>query len=95
MVANYSDLSSFPGVYYVSRRATQAKNSMHDNGIYLAAGQGFYDQLDQFNRNRWGDYTAAEADTSNAFWFAGQYSSSGKIWLTRIGKVQFTAVNQP
>jgi len=95
LVANSSALSSFPGVYYASRRATQAKNSMHDNGIYLAAGQGFYDQLDQFNRNRWGDYTAAEADTSNAFWFAGQYSSSGKIWLTRIGKVQFTAVNQP
>jgi hypothetical protein len=95
MVANYSDLSFHPGVFYVSRRVTQAKNTMHDAGVFLATGQTFYQQLDQFNRNRWGDYTAAEVDSANAFWFAGQYSGPGGIWSTRIGKNAFTAINQP
>jgi hypothetical protein len=95
MVAAYSDLSNHPGVYYVSRRVTQAKNTMHDAGIFLFNGLTFYQQLDQFNRNRWGDYTAAEVDSTNAFWFAGQYSAASGIWSTRIGKNAFTAINQP
>ena len=102
-VAAYSDDNNFPGVFYVSRRVTQAKNTMHDAGIFLAAGQaGPYQQLDQVGRNRWGDYTAASADlsgqTDQIFWFAAQYSkliNGGVRWATRIGKNAFTAPNQP
>lgn len=95
MVASYSDLSNFPGVYYVSRRVTQAKNTMHDAGIYLANGQAFYQLLDRFGRNRWGDYSAAQIDTTDAFWFSAQYAGAGNTWRTRIGKNAFTARNQP
>ncbi len=98
MVANYSDLSSYPGTYYVSRRVTQAKNTMHDAGIWLSGGAGFYQQLDDHNRNRWGDYTAAQIQSNAKLWFAGQYSKlygSSYIWGTRIGQNAFTARTQP
>jgi hypothetical protein len=98
MVANYSDNSSYPGTYYVSRRVTQAKNTMHDGGIWLRSGQGFYQQLDNIGRNRWGDYTAAQIQANANLWFAGQYSKlygTSYIWGTAIGKNAFTARTQP
>lgn len=99
MVANYSDLSFYPGTFYVSRRVTQAKNTMHDVGIWLAGGAGFYQALDQYGRNRWGDYTAAQIQGNANFWFGGQYSklygTSSYIWGTRIGRNAFTARTQP
>lgn len=98
MVANYSDTSSYPGTWYVSRRVTQAKNTMHDNGIYIAGGQGYYYALDSYGRNRWGDYTAAQIEGNSYFWFGGQYSKSygtSFIWGTKIGRNSFTARNQP
>ena len=54
----------------------------------------FYQQLDQFGRNRWGDYVAAQTDTNNNFWFAADSNASAN-WATQIGKSAFTAVNQP
>jgi hypothetical protein len=98
MVANYSDLSSYPGTFYASRRTTQAKNTMHDAGTWLRGGQGFYQALDSQNRNRWGDYTAAQIQGNANFWFAGQYAKTfgaSRIWGTAIGKNAFTARNQP
>jgi hypothetical protein len=75
---------------------------MHDVGIFLATGQGFYQQLDSVGRNRWGDYTAAGSDSTGGgvtyFWFAGQYAKTlggSRIWGTRIGRNAFSAVNQP
>ncbi len=99
MVANYSDLSYYPGTYFVSRRVTHAKNAMHDVGMFLATGQGFYQALDGYGRNRWGDYTAAQTQGNGFFWYAGQYSklygASSYIWGTKIGRNAFTARNQP
>jgi hypothetical protein len=95
MVANYSDLNTFPGVFYVSRRVTQAKNTMHDVGVFLRSGDAFYQLLDSVNRNRWGDYNAAQLDTSNTFWFAAQYARTGNSWGTRIGRNAFTLRTQP
>jgi hypothetical protein len=94
MVLSYSSLNDYPGVIYVSRRVTQAKNNMHDGGIWLAAGQAFYQRLDSYGRNRWGDYSAAQVDTSNYFWFGAQYSKAGNIWGTRIGRNKFTLRTQ-
>ena len=98
MVANYSDSVYYPTTYYVSRRVTQAKNSMHDIGLQLALGQGFYYSLDNYSRNRWGDYTAAQIEGNTYFWFGGQYSKlygGSYIWGTKIGRNAFTARNQP
>jgi hypothetical protein len=99
MVFALSDDGHFPGVAYVSRRVTQTQNTMHDGGIYLAAGQHFYKQLDTHNRNRWGDYTAVAPDLTSSLttfmWFAGQFSDSVGNWATTIGENGFTAVTQP
>lgn len=99
MVFALSDDNHYPGVAYVSRRVTQTQNTMHDAGIYLAAGQHFYQQLCCGNRNRWGDYTAVAPDltspTTTFMWFAAQFSDSAGNWATKIGKNGFTAVTQP
>jgi hypothetical protein len=95
MVAGYSDLSNYPGVFSASRRVTQTKNTMHDAGFYLRNGDAFYQLLDGVGRNRWGDYNAAQID-KDQFWFAGQYARSpSSSWGTRIGKSAFTQRNQP
>jgi hypothetical protein len=94
MVFNYSDSSHFPGTAYVSRRATQAPNSMHDNGIFLTSGAAFYNQFPA----RWGDYTDAAPDLTTAgsrIWFAGEFSNGVGRWGTVIGANGFNLVTDP
>jgi hypothetical protein len=93
MVLNYSDSSTSPGTAYVSRRVTQAKNTMHDTGIYLQSG------LATYNFERWGDYTGTAIDLTSSttpyMWFSGMYTTSTGNWGTRIGRNTFSSVNQP
>ena len=70
MVASYSDLSFFPGVFYVSRRVTQAKNCDARRRHLPGGRAAFYQRLDQFNRNRWGDYSAAQIDNLDQMYLA-------------------------
>jgi hypothetical protein len=97
MVYNFSAPDAFPGTAFLSRRVTQAHNTVPDNGIFLASGQAFYQQLDQFGRNRWGDYTAGHKafEALNAQWFAGEFSQSNGNWGTAIGKNGYTLLTQP
>jgi hypothetical protein len=93
MVFNFSNDTTFPGTAYTSRRVTQENNFMHDPGIFLIAGQAFYNQF------RWGDYTGTAPDLASStqafMWFSGMYSRSDGSWGTRIGRNGFTAVDQP
>jgi hypothetical protein len=94
MVFNFSDSSSYPGVAFVSRRVTQAQNTMHDAGIILQAGRAFYSQ------GRWGDYTGAAIDMSNPLlpqiWFSGMFARLDGSWGTQIGMTtNFGPVNAP
>lgn len=90
MVFNYSDNDFYPGTAYVSRRATQAQNTMHDAGIFMCTGGSAN------LSGRWGDYTAAVGDisiaTTNTFWFSGMHAASSPAgtWRTCIGKNGFT-----
>jgi hypothetical protein len=92
MVFNYSSSTTYPGTAYVSRRVTQAQNSMHDAGNFLQAGNG------QYTQGRWGDYEATSLDISNpltpTMWFSGMYSVSPG-WGTVIGANGFTDPTQP
>jgi hypothetical protein len=98
MVYNYSDDNFFPGTAYVTRRVTQQKNLMPDGGIFLAVGQAFYQQLDMFGRNRWGDYTGTAPDLTDPrqvfMWFSGMFSATNGTWFTAIGRNGYTAPNQ-
>lgn len=90
VVFNISSDVLYPSTSYISQRTTQPTGGFPDGGFYLAVGSAFYCQLDQFGRNRWGDYTATSpfgptVEPYPEFWFAGQYSVSGN-WGTKIGK---------
>ena len=97
---NFSSTVDFPGIAYLTQRVSQAPGSFHDFGFFLAAGSGFYRQLDRFGRNRWGDYTgtAFSQTVPNAMWFSGQYStasgSTGR-WNTAVGENGYTSPSQP
>ena len=100
VVFNYSDLSVNPGTAFVSRRVTQATNTLHDGGIFLAQQNVFYGQV------RWGDYTAAAPDLSGPFgintgdggrkvWFSGMFVDGAGNWATQIGANKFVNVSDP
>jgi hypothetical protein len=97
---NFSTTAEFPGIAYLTQRVSQAPGSFHDFGFFLSAGSGFYRQLDQFGRNRWGDYTgtAFSQTVPGAMWFSGQYStasgSTGR-WNTAVGENGYTSPSQP
>jgi hypothetical protein len=100
LVYNFSSTSDFPGTAYLTQRVTQAPGSFHDFGFFLASGSGFYQQLDQFGRNRWGDYTgtAYSETVPNAMWFSGQNSKlSGSTGLsaTAVGENGYMDPSQP
>ena len=97
MVCNYSSPTIYPSTAFLSGRVSQAFGTLNDSGYYLAGGQAFYCQLDQYNRDRWGDYTAAcpSYTAPGAFWFSGQYSESSGNWGTAIGKNGYTGTGQP
>lgn len=99
MVYNFSSAGTnnvFPGTAFLSRRVTQARNTLRDSG-FRVAGQAFYQQLDQFGRNRWGDYTgtAPSGQTPPSYWFSGMFSQTTGRWGTVIGRNGYTAVTQP
>ncbi len=91
MVFVYSDDNISPLSAYVSRRVTQVRNTMHDNGIGLCGNAGFYGGF------RWGDYSAAAGDltTTTSMWFSAMNTTPGGHWGACIAKNGFTAKNQP
>ncbi len=93
----YSDDNSYPGLAYVSKRVTAT--TLHDNGLYLYSGRAFYEQLDQYNRNRWGDYTGVAGGllvpTQGVMWFAGEFADANGNWLSAMGHTAFNSPTQP
>jgi hypothetical protein len=91
MVFVYSDNNIFPESAYVSRRVTQARNTMHDNGIVLCGNASFW------SGGRWGDYSAAAGDLSGTgfMWFSAMNTTAGGHWGACIAKNGFSAINQP
>jgi len=92
MIFNYSDNNTNAETAYTARRATQAQNTMHDNGLILCGGASTA-------VGRWGDYEANVADlssaTQNYTWFSGMNAIGGGSWGTCIGRDGFTALTQP
>jgi hypothetical protein len=93
MEYTFSDNSTFPESAYVSRRVTQAQNTMHDPGIVMCGGGST-----AYLQGRWGDYSAAAGDITlpglDNQWFSGMNDSAGN-WATCIGYNGFKTVNQP
>jgi hypothetical protein len=96
MVFGYSDNITNPESAYVSRRVTQAQNTMHDSGFVLCGGAT---PFLQGHPARWGDYTGAAGDIAsgsvNYQWFSAQNVIPGGNWGTCVGRNGFGAENQP
>lgn len=92
MIFNYSDNNTNAETAYTARRATQAQNTMHDNGLILCGGASTA-------VGRWGDYEANVGDapggSQNYTWFSGMNAIGGGAWGTCIGRDGFKAINQP
>jgi hypothetical protein len=92
MIFNYSDNNTNAETAYTARRATQAQNTMHDNGLVLCGGASTA-------VGRWGDYEANVGDSpggnQNFTWFSGMNAIGGGAWGTCIGRDGFTAINRP
>ena len=93
VVFNFSSDVDFGSTAYLSDRVTQAVNTFHDGGIFLASGVASYFQ------GRWGDYTGVSADLSTPnqpmMWFSGMWAMPGNSWGTAIGGNGFTDPTQP
>jgi hypothetical protein len=87
----------YPSTSYVSRRVTQAQNTLSDSGSILALGQAYYQNLNPSGVNRWGDYTAAAPTllAPNSYWFDGEYVESNGNWGRAIGRTGYTSPTQP
>jgi len=94
MEYTFSDNNTYPESAYVSRRVTQAANTMHDAGFVMCNRAGGV----AYTQGRWGDYSAAAGDITQLVqdyqWFSGMDDVSGN-WGTCIGKNGFATVNQP
>jgi hypothetical protein len=100
-VFTYSGSGNYPGLAYISQRASQTVGTFPDNGIFLATGQAYYSQ------GRWGDYNAVapagvaylpgdgHVPVTPGMAFSGMYAGTGNTWRTRIGYSKFTSAAQP
>lgn len=108
MVYNYSapatagcvpdpTLCIYPSTAFLTRRVTQAQNTVDNNGSILALGQGYYSQFNPQGRNRWADYSAVAPSYGlpNTFWFDGEFAESNGTWGTAVGEAGYTSSTQP
>jgi hypothetical protein len=87
-----SNGTSFPGIRYAGRLATDAINNLGQGEATMFAGTG-----SQTGTNgRWGDYSMTSIDPADgmSFWTLGEYYSttSSFNWRTRVGKFKFPTV---
>lgn len=87
----------YPSTAFVTRRVTQAQNTVDNNSTILALGQAYYSQVNPQGQNRWADYSAAGPNYAlpNAFWFDGEFVESNGNWGSAIGTTAYTSITQP
>ncbi|MGB2605220.1 MAG: Ig-like domain repeat protein [Candidatus Sulfotelmatobacter sp.] len=86
MVYTRSDGSvTYPGAYSAPIPNVNVCTTCIGSETTLQAGQGNYAQIDEHNRNRWGDYHGAGADPDFlGIWVEGEYADNFNDWETQI-----------
>jgi len=85
--------STFPGIRYAGRLASDPAGSLAQGEATLIAGTG----IQTSTGNRWGDYSALTLDPTDdcTFWYTTEYytaagqAASSAGWQTRIGSFKF------
>lgn len=82
---------------FVTRRVTQAQNTLDNNGSILALGQAYYSQVNPQGQNRWADYSAVAPSYGlpNSFWFDAEYVESDGNWGSVVGETAYASPTQP
>jgi hypothetical protein len=80
---NVSSSTTFPGLRYTGRLATDPLKTMRPENVLVAGGGSN-------SSNRHGDYNSMNVDPvdDHTFWFTGEYNASS-AWSTRIGSFKF------
>ncbi len=87
---NVADATTFPGLRYIGRLATDPLNTMPRGEFSLIEGTA------SNSSNRYGDYASISVDPVDecTFWFTGQYNATSQ-WSTRIGAFRFDVCGEP
>ncbi|CAN5235223.1 hypothetical protein BH09BAC2_BH09BAC2_11600 [soil metagenome] len=86
-----SSSSTYAGIYYTTRAATDPLNTMGAEGTIMA-GLGSQTSTSY----RFGDYSAISANPSgDTLWYTNQYFSAAGAWRTRIGAFIITTPVTP
>jgi hypothetical protein len=92
LVVCFSRCSSteFASMHYTGRRVTDPPGTLQASAL-LKSGTANYFALDQFGRNRWGDYTGIAVDPidQRSVWFYNEFALPGNVWATWVGKAAF------
>ncbi len=83
---NVSSGTTFPGLRYAGRLASDAAGSLGQGEESLVAGTA------SNGSNRYGDYASLNVDPADdcTFWFTGEYNTASQ-WSTRIGSFRFAS----
>jgi hypothetical protein len=81
-----SSSAVYAGAYYTGRLLTDPAGEMGPPTLYRA-GSAPYNNLDDYGRNRWGDYSYTTLDPRNGVWIwtIQEYVHTADIWGTQIG----------
>lgn len=83
-----SNASQFPACYFTGRSVSDPAGQLSDI-VQYRAGVASQNLIDQFGRNRYGDYSMTTVDPVDGlgFWTIQQYNSSQDIWATWVAEV--------
>ena len=90
-----SGLSEFPGTFFTWRLAVDPPTLRPS--VVIQPGWAPYQELDSYNANRWGDYSAAVLDPVDrrSFWLMGEYADGPSIWGTWVKSVRLVPFAMP
>lgn len=84
-----SSAAQFAGAYYAGRFSSDMAGQM-STPVEFKNGQGAYNNLDGFGRNRWGDYSLTSVDPvdDDTIWTIQEYARTGNSWGTWIQELE-------
>ncbi|MFT7679568.1 MAG: hypothetical protein ACI8QC_003572, partial [Planctomycetota bacterium] len=87
-----SSSSQFAAAYFTGRLATDPLGEVATPILYKA-GEGSYQNLDSFGRNRWGDYSLTSIDPVDdlTFWTVQEYAQPSNRWGTWMAELAYPA----
>ncbi|MBN2562950.1 MAG: hypothetical protein JXQ75_18660, partial [Phycisphaerae bacterium] len=85
-----SNADQYAGAYYTGRLSTDPAGQMAIPFQYMP-GQAPHNIIDDYGRNRWGDYSLCSLDPFDqlTMWAVQEYGHGTNVWGTRVAKLGF------